>query len=967
MKKLRISVLMVFIMLAVGVIVACGAPELDRPSDLKLVNKTLTWSAVDNARGYVVQINGEQYNTYTTSYSFDNLVLAEGKYTIKVKARSGGVNYADSAWASVTYIQGYESGIRYELAGDGTEYKAVGIGRASGDIVIDDFYNGLPVTSIGSFAFNNALGVTSVTMGKNVKTIEERAFFGCALMTDLDLNIGLESIGKMAFQSCTVLKDIVIPDSVRTIEQSAFAYCRGAVGLDLGIGVTAIGEKAFDTCQSLESVTLPTSLLQVGENAFTACSSLKSVNILSCDATFDGDTFTDCDALTDIDFGPDVTTVARRMFSACDALETVSFTGTDVERISDGAFAGCTKLSAVSIGDVVKEIGRNVFSLTALYNAFIESGDKIFVVDKWVVGKRDTVGTADINALSGIDGVCAYAFYNSNELTTLTLPASVKYVGTYAFGECRALTAVGFGANLREVGYAAFANCTELIYLLINDKLQVIDSYAFSGCGKLAESGVYTLVGGSSRALGLPGGLTRIGTYAFRGTALWNDQLLSDPPDKPAAESGNGVIYLGKWVIGCDTDSSGIIDIKRETTALSDYAFAYCKLITEIVLPSTVTNIGAGAFYNCTGGDDSNPLAAMSNCLTVNIPGGVTEIKERTFMGSGLKTVVIPESVVEIGSSAFSESALTSVEIPATVKRFGTGIFQNCSSLKAATLAEGMESIAPSMFNSCTGLKSIVIPSSVKSISDNAFFHCDALESVDLPDGVTTIGEYAFYMCGALRELELPSGLTDIRAYAFYKCTGLGEVRFGDDLEHIGKAAFYGCDALETIVLPKGPVRIDDKAFMLCPILQSVAIYGNVAAIGDHAFYGCRIASFYCEAETVPESWSLLWNSMYRPAIFGCKFDEDGNLVSFVKDKGKVYNYNAVYGIYPPRKDGYKFVGWARDRDAAAPDYKFGWIEPDIDGMPYYADNDVMSAPDGTTLYAVWKSKTDNVAQSAKL
>ena len=89
--------------LALSLFAACSSDALDRPTGLKIVNKTISWNAVEDARGYTVEIAGNKYDTRRTSYSFESLDLEAGTYTIRVKARGNGNDVADSDWATIKY------------------------------------------------------------------------------------------------------------------------------------------------------------------------------------------------------------------------------------------------------------------------------------------------------------------------------------------------------------------------------------------------------------------------------------------------------------------------------------------------------------------------------------------------------------------------------------------------------------------------------------------------------------------------------------------------------------------------------------------------------------------------------------------------------------------------------------------------------------------------------------------------
>lgn len=74
--------------------------KLGAPGGLKAENGKLTWTAVEGASGYIVEVDGVQYNVATTSYKLG--ALDEGDYVLKVSAIGAG-NYTNSDFAETTY------------------------------------------------------------------------------------------------------------------------------------------------------------------------------------------------------------------------------------------------------------------------------------------------------------------------------------------------------------------------------------------------------------------------------------------------------------------------------------------------------------------------------------------------------------------------------------------------------------------------------------------------------------------------------------------------------------------------------------------------------------------------------------------------------------------------------------------------------------------------------------------------
>ena len=79
------------------------------------------------------------------------------------------------------------------------------------------------------------------------------------------------SIGDWAFFSCRSLTSIMIPNSVTNIGNYAFLFCSGLTNVAIGNSVASIGEVAFDDCTGLTSITLPASLTSIGDDAFWDC------------------------------------------------------------------------------------------------------------------------------------------------------------------------------------------------------------------------------------------------------------------------------------------------------------------------------------------------------------------------------------------------------------------------------------------------------------------------------------------------------------------------------------------------------------------------------------------------------------------------------------------------------------------------------------------------------------------------
>ncbi len=123
---------------------------------------------------------------------------------------------------------------------------------AGGAVTIPATIDGLPVTSIGNYAFDGT-SLTSVTIGNSVTSIGDRAFSGTSL-TSVTIGNSVTSIGNYAFSSCRSLTSVTIGNSVTRIENYAFYDCDSLTSVTIGNSVTSIGNYAFYECRRLTSI-----------------------------------------------------------------------------------------------------------------------------------------------------------------------------------------------------------------------------------------------------------------------------------------------------------------------------------------------------------------------------------------------------------------------------------------------------------------------------------------------------------------------------------------------------------------------------------------------------------------------------------------------------------------------------------------------------------------------------------------
>ncbi len=295
-------------------------------------------------------------------------------------------------------------------------------------VIPSTLYDYYDVTSIGSGAFKDCTGLTSITIPNSVTSIGSGAFSGCTGLTSITIPNSVTSIGEAAFSGCTGLTSITIPNSVTSIEYCAFSGCTGLTSITIPNSVTSIGKSAFSYCTGLTSITIPNSVTSIGEAAFEGCTGLTSITIPNSVTSIGGFAFDGCTGLTSVTIPNSVTSIGKSAFRGCTGLTSITIPNS-VTSIGESAFFYCTGLTSITIPNSVTSIGYRAFDgCTGLTSVLIGNNSELSMDDATFFGDANLT---QVTCYANVPPHIGYFGYDKDSLTEKTLYVPVSAIDKY--------------------------------------------------------------------------------------------------------------------------------------------------------------------------------------------------------------------------------------------------------------------------------------------------------------------------------------------------------------------------------------------------------------------------------------------------------------------------------------------------------------------------------------------------------
>lgn len=469
--------------------------------------------------------------------------------------------------------------------------------------------------------------------------------------------------------------------------------------------------------------------MNMPEQCFYDVPNIESV-VISGAVDVPRDMFGKCTGLKKVTLKNGVRSIGEDAFRDCSSLEGVIFENTVLEKISDGAFWGCSALSSIALPDSVTEIERNAFFETGLRN--IQLPEKLTLIGGGAFCNCKNL--KQVQLPPQLKELGEGAFFNCENLTQIQLPAQLNKLGTDAFRNCTSLDKIDIPAGLTQIEPDTFCN-TGLTSVTLHEGLTKIEDGAFHDCLKLKK-------------IRIPKSVTDIGGLALG--IRYN--------------RGNGAeeVIPGGFTVEGYTGSAAERYVKRmhQCENLYHVFFKDVKFVSIGGQTAAVTNISKTKISALkTGAFTGKPL---TQALTITY-GGKKLVNGRDYTLTWKNNKNIGTASVTIkGKGKYNGSVTKKFRITVqknavyTVSRLKYKISSADTSGKGTVVFTGATDKA--------ARKALTIPTTVKiggksfrvtAIGTSAMSGAKKLTTVKIGANIMTVGAKAFYGCSKLSNVTI--------------------------------------------------------------------------------------------------------------------------------------------------------------------------------------------------------------------
>ncbi len=363
-----------------------------------------------------------------------------------------------------------------------------------------------------------------------------------------------------------------------------------------------------------------------------------------------------------------------------------------IEKIYVGTFDNCFLYDTVGNGIQIYGVQGNMVENDALH-----------IPCK--IGQRDVIGIAD----HAFD-----SFVGSQEVKSITIPASVQWLGNAAFSGLPMLQTVIFeeGSMLERIENYCFSGCTKLASINLPEKLNVIGDFAFSQCTSLQK-------------FHLGANVTCVGVGAWRGCV--NLSAITVDSDNEKYESMEGVLF--------STVTSQLV------------AYPEAKKNSQYTVPDSILEIGSFAF------------AGNENLVSINL-NQVESIREYAFADCINLKLIVGNNVWSIEALSFLGTAWEKLDTD--YHSIGDVLYSYTGTASSVDLSN-YQTVSPYAFAFNNNVQEVKFGDNSSLICSFAFLGCFNLSSVFLNNsmGIIELGDNAFGMTSDSIKFIVPDDLID--------------------------------------------------------------------------------------------------------------------------------------------------------------------------------------------------------------
>ena len=596
-----------------------------------------------------------------------------------------------------------------------TGYKGTG-----GVVEIPETFGTMGVRYIGDSAFAGKVGITSVTMKSGIFSIGNSTFAGVTTLANVTFGSGLSSIGKSAFQDCDELTSVTIPASVTLIDAGAFSSCGKLTAINVDLGNSKYLSSAGVVYSKDQS-----SLYHYPAGKTGSMYEIQDSVTTVADRAFEGNVY-----ISQLEFPKSVTTIGNRTCYDSRALADVRF-GTKVNSIGEEAFAGIVSplISATFYGDAPGN--------------FTMTGDGVFggalnEFKVYCLRKSMTSFGFGVNATTSIwNTYDATLLEQVDDFKFTIIPNNTVQIDKYTGRDPQIIADIKINEDTFPVNYVYDD--------IFSDEWDVNFSPLFS-----IPANSYVL----NRRTGLIYRVQESSGIRSWVLVTYLDLPSTTPVGTTVEEQGVNATVRQK-VKNTNLDSSDWIIVDFEVpekivglnvSSINATAFAENTVISSVVLPTTLTNIGDGAFRNC------------DRLTAVFIPASVSTCGNGTFAYCDKleRIYVDPANPVFTASNSDINYGVLFDKNKTKVVQYPPGRLASYYATPNTVRTIQREAFAGNMY-----LNTLKVSDACKTIESSSFNGSQSLTKVDMGIGVGTIYEGAFANISALSQVLFNGNVPD--------------------------------------------------------------------------------------------------------------------------------------------------------------------------------------------------------------